>query len=462
MVDLANHRRFTLRCLKEDLVPVSISLTKNIRTPKGLQIIRKAEKALLNERVRSINDTINMLKTQQDTCIDCLEMVLNEEWMDRCKEFIEIGREKQHYKTLERQKDKFDRLLQRKKMREGDHTNLHGIHIGNHSNSTSYNSTNCAHDKTKENTWVKNLSSTSLTQTQTRALTHGPNFAVVPRSPPVGEYIVAIEHICNQLQQGKVEELRGEIKSVMKKIQAPKYNITSEERKVIEELRRDKTRIIFTMDKDVSMVVMDRDECKKKAEELLHQPAYRPIPNDPTNKYKTKLISLLKSIKTESGIDESTYKRLYPTGAGSPKFYGLPKVHKEGTPLRPIVCSIGAVTYSTSKELSRILKALVGKSPNHIYNTQDFIEHLMGIQLGPDEVIMSYDVRGTLYFSAYPVCIRSHREASQRRYWPPEQNIYVHKTHHGLTGVLPEEHVFYLQREIYEQVEGAAMGPPIS
>ena len=160
MEDFANHRRFTLRCLKEDLVPVSICLTKNSRTPKGLQIIRRAEKAMLNERVRSINNTINMLKIQQDTCIDHLERVLNEGWMDRCKEFIEIVREKQHYKTIERQKDKFDRLLQRKKMREGDHTNVHGVHIGNHSNSISYNNMNCVPDKTKENTWVKNLSST--------------------------------------------------------------------------------------------------------------------------------------------------------------------------------------------------------------------------------------------------------------------------------------------------------------
>ena len=65
-------------------------------------------------------------------------------------------------------------------------------------------------------------------------------------------------------------------------------------------------------------------------------------PHKYTNKYKTKLTALIKSIKTE----------LYPTGAGSPKFYGLPKIHKEGIPLRPIVSSIGAATYSTSKELS--------------------------------------------------------------------------------------------------------------
>ena len=148
MAGFANHRRFTLRYLAEDLVPVSICLKKNIKTLKGLQIIRKAEKALLNERVRSINNTLNMLKSQRDTCIDQLERVFNEEWMDRCKEFIEIGREKQHFKTLKRQKEKFDRLLHRQQMREGNCTRLHGVHMGKQA--TSPGTTTPAVHKIKE------------------------------------------------------------------------------------------------------------------------------------------------------------------------------------------------------------------------------------------------------------------------------------------------------------------------
>ena len=54
---------------------------------------------MLNERVRSINNTLNMLKSQRDTCIEQLERVFYEEWMARCKEFIEVRRERQHFKT---------------------------------------------------------------------------------------------------------------------------------------------------------------------------------------------------------------------------------------------------------------------------------------------------------------------------------------------------------------------------
>ena len=55
MAHFSNHRRFTLGCLSKDLIPVSVRLKSNIKTPKGKQIIRKAGRALLNEQVRSIN-----------------------------------------------------------------------------------------------------------------------------------------------------------------------------------------------------------------------------------------------------------------------------------------------------------------------------------------------------------------------------------------------------------------------
>ena len=147
-----------------------------------------------------------------------------------------------------------------------------------------------------------------------------------------------------------------------------------EEQKAIDELRKDNNRIILTADKGVSLVVMKKEEYIKKAEELLLTDTYKTISIDPTNKHKTKLIKLLKTIKAEGGINEAVYKRLYPTGAGIPKFYGLPKVHKEGIPLRPIVSSIGAARYETAKELARILKPLVGSSPFQVQDSKDFIQ----------------------------------------------------------------------------------------
>ena len=64
---------------------------------------------------------------------------------------------------------------------------------------------------------VRNLSKTPLTEAQEHLLAHGPNFVLVPKDPPTCEYIAATEKACHHLMQSKVEELRGEIKSLLKK-----------------------------------------------------------------------------------------------------------------------------------------------------------------------------------------------------------------------------------------------------
>ena len=76
-----------------------------------------------------------------------------------------------------------------------------------------------------------------------------------------------------------------------------------------------------------------------KATNLLSQPVYRTIDKDPTNKLKSKLITLLRKLKRESGLEDHIYKNMYPMGCPSPKIYDLPKIHKTNTPLRPIVSS---------------------------------------------------------------------------------------------------------------------------
>ena len=199
----------------------------------------------------------------------------------------------------------------------------------------------------------------------------------------------------------------------MKKTKPPQSNISKGEARAMKELKKDQDRMVLTADKGVIMVVMDREDYEKKSEELLSQSTYRVLLSDPTTKWKNKLIAILKTIKSEGGINDNTYKGLDPTGASTPKYYGLPKVHKEGVPLRPIISSRGAATYKSAKELARILKPLVGKAPHHVHNTQDFIQIIEDIKLQDHECMMSYDVHSL--FTSIPVdpaitIIRKHLE----------------------------------------------------
>ena len=79
MADFSNHRRFTLRCLSKNLIPASARLKSTFKTPKSKEIIRKAERALLNERVRLINNSLAMFQELRDTCINNLSTILEDE-----------------------------------------------------------------------------------------------------------------------------------------------------------------------------------------------------------------------------------------------------------------------------------------------------------------------------------------------------------------------------------------------
>ena len=240
--------------------------------------------------------------------------------------------------------------------------------------------------------WVINLSSKPLTKAQRSVLAKGLNFAVSPKHPPNLEYITAIEEACTKLSQQDAEELRADINWVLRASHPHKPNLTKAQNLAIRELKKDRDCIVLTADKGMSMVIMDRQDYISKANNLLSQNTYRSIPQDPTNTIKNKLSNILKRVKSQTGLNNQTYKAMYPTGCVPPKFYGLPKIHKPDTPLRPIVSSCGSITYSVVKELAKILKPLVGKSPHHINSTQDFVEQVRHITLAPGECLSSYDV----------------------------------------------------------------------
>ena len=104
----------------------------------------------------------------------------------------------------------------------------------------------------------------------------------------------------------------------------------------------------------------------------------------------------------------------------------------------------------------------MGKSPHHIHNNQDFLEHLKGIQLPPDEVMMSYDVKAL--FTSVPIKpaldviekLLKEDPGLQSRTSMSTQDIM------DLLEFCLRSTYFTFRGKFYEQVEGAAMGSPIS
>ena len=161
-------------------------------------------------------------------------------------------------------------------------------------------------------------------------------------------------------------------------------------------------------------------------------------------------------------MNEETYRRLYPTGAGSPKFYGLPKIHKPGIPPRPIISSIGTVTYNTAKELAKILKPLVGLSNHHVHNTRDFVEQLKEVRLKKEESMVSYDVTALFTSVPIPPVLKIIEEKLTKDKDLQQRTNMTIKHIIKLLEFCLRSTYFVFQGQHYEQVEGAAMGSSLS
>ena len=244
MVDFQNHRRFTLRCLSEKVVPVSIKLESQVKTPKGLQIIRKTEISMLNQRIRSINNIINMLSLESDTCMRRLKEKLKEEDFQECKNFIEERRKARLCSKSNRENNY---------KRGGCSNNMHSSNYMYSSKNDLSNQVLGSNENQKQNNrqnrWVINISSKPLTSDQEKLVAHGPNYAIVLKDPPIIQYVAAVEHACTRLKEGKVEEFRVQVKAAIQKIKKPKPNLTKGERKAIGQLKKDQSRMILTRDK---------------------------------------------------------------------------------------------------------------------------------------------------------------------------------------------------------------------
>ena len=75
-------------------------------------------------------------------------------------------------------------------------------------------------------------------------------------------------------------------------------------------------------------------------------------------------------------MSDALYYKSYPTSEAVPTVYGLPKIHKNSIPVRPIVSSIGSITHKTAKYLARVLSPLVGRTEHFVKKSTQFVKKI--------------------------------------------------------------------------------------
>ena len=172
-----------------------------------------------------------------------------------------------------------------------------------------------------------------------------------------------------------------------------------------------------------------------------------------------KIISkVLRTMKQDGYIDAHTFSRIHPTGCTIPRLYGLPKVHKPGLPLRPILDMFNSPYHSLAKWLVEVLEPIRKELTIHsLKDTFQFVDRINDLQLN-EHYMFSLDVESL--FRNVPLretvdYICDYIDHTGREIGIPTTLLK------RLILLCTENIQFQFNNGIYRQKDGVAMGSPI-
>ena len=153
--------------------------------------------------------------------------------------------------------------------------------------------------------WVLNLAQRTLGPVEITALEKGLNFSMTLKKIPVAKILSSVENGIFSLNQSAKDTIRVSVANILKNCKVPAtVNITKEQEKALQTLRKDETVKIIPADKRRCIVVMDSDEFKEKIAVLLNDTkTYLKLTDkrlNPTTSVEKDLNKTLLNIKNEN------------------------------------------------------------------------------------------------------------------------------------------------------------------
>ena len=119
-------------------------------------------------------------------------------------------------------------------------------------------------------------------------------------------------------------------------------------------------------DKGVGFCVMRKDTYENKLSDTLDSNHF----SETEGTSDAIILNIKKklSMRKIDGIDENLYTRMRSTGAQPARLYGLAKMHREHTPLRPVLSLLDSSYYNLNKVLAKFFKKLSAQitKPTHL------------------------------------------------------------------------------------------------
>ena len=132
----------------------------------------------------------------------------------------------------------------------------------------------------------------------------------------------------------------------------------------IKSLRSNEQILITKPDKGSGVVILNKSDYIQKMGYILDDKTKffnmgSVDQHDNTAKTEQKLQKRLLDLVNQKILTRDIYDRIRPTGSQRPRMYGLPKMHREDMPLRPILSMIGSSQHELAKWLSEVLSPVL-------------------------------------------------------------------------------------------------------
>jgi hypothetical protein len=187
---------------------------------------------------------------------------------------------------------------------------------------------------------------------------------------------------------------------------------------------------------------------------------FKRLEYDPTLEREKHLQGHLKYLVDKKYFDNSTRLKITPCGSKAGVMYCLPKVHKQNTPLRPIISAIDTYNYKLAKYLDKILKPLVNDNEYILKDTFDFVNKIKELNVAADQYMISFDVESL--FTNIPT--DETIEIILNQIYENATSLYhglLRKDMKKLLEICTKKSHFQFNGQFYEQTDGVAMGSPL-
>ena len=304
--------------------------------------------------------------------------------------------------------------------------------------------------------FVVNLSNYTLDASALPALGYGLSFSLTPSTP---NYIDITEGFCNLEKYGNVSQdtlnlVKGFVYGASSEKVYP--NVPKRFLDVYKSLKNNRDLHITKADKSNALVILNKQDYNDKIYAMLDDSnTYGKLTSNP---YERVLSNFNKKIKNVLSGNNELVKQLSTISPSLPYLYGLVKTHKPGNPIRPIISSVGSVTYKLSKWLVKILSPIVGTiSSSNIKHNMDLVDKLCNANIDFPFKMISFDV--VSLFTKVPVndLLEYLAESLDNYDLPFSTDIILE-----LIQLCVCDSVFTFDGKFYTQKFGMAMGNPLS